>query len=109
MFCKKCGKELSDQSRFCPSCGSPQQGIIENQSKAYPHDVPRCTACGYTGEFTSGPLIRGSDWLWFFLLFFFFGSGVIYMLFIIIIRWNPNNREKICPHCKSKNMFTYLY
>jgi TM2 domain-containing membrane protein YozV len=23
MYCQKCGKELSDQASFCPSCGHP--------------------------------------------------------------------------------------
>lgn len=23
MYCQKCGKELSDQASFCPSCGQP--------------------------------------------------------------------------------------
>lgn len=26
MFCQKCGKEISDQASFCPSCGHPVRG-----------------------------------------------------------------------------------
>ena len=25
MFCKKCGKELPDGTKFCPSCGTNQE------------------------------------------------------------------------------------
>lgn len=25
MFCRNCGKELSDQASFCPHCGHPQR------------------------------------------------------------------------------------
>lgn len=26
MFCKKCGKEMSDGTKFCPACGANQEG-----------------------------------------------------------------------------------
>lgn len=33
MFCVKCGKEINDNSKFCPECGSPQEADInETQS-----------------------------------------------------------------------------
>lgn len=29
MYCKSCGKEIADGSRFCPECGAPQsEGVI---------------------------------------------------------------------------------
>ncbi len=29
MFCKKCGKEIDDNSKFCPNCGANLQDEIE--------------------------------------------------------------------------------
>ena len=29
MFCKKCGKEIADDTKFCPSCGT-QLDVVEN-------------------------------------------------------------------------------
>lgn len=80
-----------------------------NDNTPQTHNVPRCTCCGYTGEMKPGPLLRGSDILWIILLMFLAGAGFIYLIFILIIRANPKNREKICPNCHSKNMYTYLY
>lgn len=40
MFCKNCGKQLSDDERFCPSCGTPR----EIASKCF------CTRCGAEKE-----------------------------------------------------------
>lgn len=107
MFCSKCGKELSDEAVFCPGCGNSlnAQSVPASQS----HDVPKCTRCGHVGKMKPGPLFRKSDILWIALLMFLAGSGFIYLLYILIVRGNPKNREKICPKCKSTNMFTYVY
>lgn len=73
------------------------------------HDVPKCTCCGTVGELKPGPLLRGSDILWIALLMVMAGAGFIYLIYILIVRSNPNNREKVCARCNSKNMFTYIY
>lgn len=31
MFCHKCGKELPEGSKFCPSCGAQQQIVVTAQ------------------------------------------------------------------------------
>ncbi len=33
MFCKKCGKEVDDGSKFCPYCGEDLQGANETYTK----------------------------------------------------------------------------
>ena len=32
MFCKNCGKELADDVKFCPSCGTERMGLTEYES-----------------------------------------------------------------------------
>lgn len=73
------------------------------------HSVAKCTCCGAVGQMKPGPLLRSNDILWITMLMFLAGSGLIYLLYILIVRGNPKNREQICKNCKSKNMFTYLY
>ena len=34
MFCAKCGKEMADEARFCPSCGSAVSGAAPTQTQA---------------------------------------------------------------------------
>lgn len=123
MFCNNCGKEIDDKSMFCIHCGT-SVGQMSNQTqqpqdfaeKTIPkytppttHTVPKCTCCGNIGELKPGPLLRKSDILWICLLFCLAGAGLIYLIFILIVRSDPNKREKICPKCNSVNMFTYLY
>ncbi|MDD4493446.1 MAG: zinc-ribbon domain-containing protein [Eubacteriales bacterium] len=39
MFCKNCGKQLSDNARFCDGCGSPTQGTgnsVNQQGQSRP-------------------------------------------------------------------------
>lgn len=117
MYCQKCGTELPDGSAFCASCGA-QQGVPQGtpvipvaaaQAYMQTHDIPKCTCCGYVGEFKYGPLLTGKDILWFLLLLCLAGAGFIFLLYKLITRGNKKNREKICPKCRAKNMYTYLY
>lgn len=111
MFCQKCGKQVADGSDFCPSCGAGLSGSGSSQvfGSEGKHAVPRCSNCGNIGEFKPGPLLRKSDILWILLLMFLAGSGFIYLIFILIIRSNPDKREKICTKCGSKNTDVYFY
>ena len=109
-FCPNCGNEITENNSFCPNCGqqlSSASGLTSNPVST--HAVPKCTCCGHVGEMTPGPLLRKNDILWIVMLFFLAGAGFIYLAYILITRSKPNNREKICPNCKSQNMFTYVY
>lgn len=47
MICKNCGKEISDQSKFCPKCGTPVKQPEKIQAEP---SVPKdqvCTRCGH--------------------------------------------------------------
>lgn len=136
MFCRNCGTQMADTASFCIGCGQqlsppnvpmvpmpmmrqptpmqgqpiPMQGQIPmGNPYAQPRVIPQCTCCGYIGDFKAGPLLKGSDWVIFLALLFLFGSGFIYLIITIVSRSNPANREKICPNCRSQNMFTYVY
>lgn len=46
MICKNCGKEISDQSKFCPQCGTPvkqPENILKSQNEQI---SPVCAGCG---------------------------------------------------------------
>lgn len=108
MFCNKCGQQNPDGSAVCSSCGNAlavQQQNVAPQT----HNVPKCTCCGHVGEMKPGPLFRTSDIIWIALLLCLAGAGFFYLIFILIMRGNPEKREKICPNCKAQNMFTYVY
>lgn len=112
MFCSKCGKEIPSGAAFCPDCGNSVQPQATTQAQApaqTTHQVPKCTCCGHVGETVPGPLFRKEDIIWIVLLLILAGAGFIYLLYILIVRGNPKNREQICPNCKSVNMYTYVY
>ena len=35
MFCVKCGKQISDEAKFCPNCGSPQDVTPESSETTF--------------------------------------------------------------------------
>jgi hypothetical protein len=37
MFCEKCGKEMLDTAKFCPSCGASAEPELDNPA---PEDTP---------------------------------------------------------------------
>ena len=94
MFCNKCGQQNPDGSAVCSACGNALSQNVASQT----HTVPKCTHCGHIGEMKPGPLLRTSDLIWFALLLFLAGAGFIYLIFVLIMRANPEKREKICPH-----------
>ena len=110
MYCKNCGTEIKEGSVFCQNCGATQNTQnIPNIPVPTKHDVPRCTCCGYTGPWKLAPIVRPIDWVIAICLFFFFGAGIVYLLITIAIRANKNNRSKICPSCKARNLWTFIY
>lgn len=111
MFCNKCGCQLADDSKWCSSCGAAVGGNVTQENTGAPqtHNIPKCTCCGHVGEMQPGPLLRKSDILWILLLFVTFFGGFVYLAYILMLRADPKKREKICPKCKSQNMYTYVY
>lgn len=37
MFCKQCGKQLSDEAKFCDACGTPTQDAPHNSQPVQPN------------------------------------------------------------------------
>lgn len=117
MFCSKCGFQLADDANWCSKYGNAvsannqtvQANVQFQQNINQTHNVPKCTCCGRVGEMTPGPLFRKNDIIWMLLLFITMFGGFLYLAYILITRSNPKKREKICPNCHSKNMYTYVY
>ena len=111
MYCNKCGKELNDNAQFCEHCGT--KVIKENNTETntpIKREEPKCTHCGYVGKWEIGPILRPIDYV-IGIIFLIFGvvPGLIYIGVVAAIRSNEDNREKICPKCKAKNLWTFFY
>ena len=107
MFCNKCGTQVPDGSRFCPSCGNnfgtggapeaTQNPQIHANLGPTIHDIPKCTHCGNINKWKVGPIFRPIDWvIGIILLFVFILPGLTYFAVVGAVRSNQNNREKIC-------------
>lgn len=112
MFCKDCGSEIPEGAAHCGKCGAPVDEGKQNLNPTGPirRSVPQCTHCGYVGEWKLGPVLRGMDII-IGLVLMLLGvvPGLVYMGVVAVIRSNKDNREKICPKCKAKNLWTFQY
>lgn len=109
--CQHCNSSIEDNAMFCPNCGTSTSGVTNQQQYVQQkHDVPKCTHCGYVGHWKSGPILRPMDFI-IGIIFLFLGvvPGIIYLVTVALIRSNEDRREKICPQCKSNNLWTFLY
>lgn len=114
MFCQKCGSQNPDNAVQCASCGQPMQNAvpvqIPVQTQPVKHDVPRCTCCGYVGEWKLDSVFRPVDFvIGIILLILGIFPGIIYFATVGLIRSNKDRRAKICPSCKAKNLWTFFY
>lgn len=123
MYCNSCGNQIANNSTFCNICGQPQNGtgtrptiqanitppqIIYGNAPVQ-HNEPRCGSCGYIGQWKVEPILLVHHWVIFILLLFLYGAGIFYLITVLIIRGNKNRRAKICPYCKGRNMWTFIY
>lgn len=111
MFCNNCGQELFDNANVCSNCGNQLNNFKTPGSPVeYQHRVPKCTCCGYIGEWKLEPVLRTMDII-LGILFLFIGiiPGIIYIGVVALIRSNKDNRAKICPKCKGRNLWTFIY
>ena len=106
MFCKNCGKEVSNSESKCSNCDFSATYKAESNN----HNVPKCTYCGYIGNWKSGPILRGIDFvIGIILLLIGVIPGIVYLGVVAAIRSKEDNREKICPKCNAKNLWTFIY
>lgn len=74
------------------------------------HDVPKCSHCGHVGPWKVEPVLLGIHWvIGIILMILGIVPGIVFLAVVAIIRSNADNRAKICPHCKAKNLFTFIY
>lgn len=112
MYCKNCGAEIKEGQAFCQNCGGNATQSYNEQSNNYvptKHDVPRCTCCGYTGPWKIDSLLRPIDWVLSICLLPLAGAGFFYFITVIAVRANKSRRAKICPSCKARNLWTFIY
>jgi len=103
MYCQSCGEYNEDSVVSCKKCSlalrSPQAG-----GSMMRRDVPICTVCGNIGHFRKGPVLQPHDIIIFLALLILFGAGFIYLIICLLLP-----KPLICPKCKSKNTFNYVY
>lgn len=109
MYCKNCGTELENGQTFCKNCGAPMEDNKATASTPMKHEVPKCTCCGYVGQWKLESILRPIDWVLGICLLPFAGAGIFYFITVIAVRSNKNRRAKICPQCKARNLWTFLY
>lgn len=72
MFCRKCGKQIDDDSEFCRFCGASNtesnNNIVPKYSchsrgcgKPLKPEWERCPSCGAANPYYDGPVISGAE------------------------------------------------
>jgi uncharacterized membrane protein YvbJ len=92
MFCKNCGKENKEDSKFCHNCGDtistsvnmPSETDIENK-------IIKCTNCNYIGH---GEKARSDSAIFLAWVCIFFTPLITLLYFSLTHKWR-------CPKCKS--------
>jgi hypothetical protein len=85
------------------------QAIQTSNTPEQRHEVPKCLSCGTITPWKVEPILLPRHIIIFLILLLFFGTGLIYLIIILIIRSGSNSRSKICPHCGARNLWTFLY
>lgn len=110
MFCQKCGAKNPENANNCFSCGQQLTASMQQDMSQQKHDIPRCTCCGYIGEWKLDSLFRPVDFvIGIILIFLGVVPGIIYFATVGLIRSNKDRRAKICPKCKARNLWTFFY
>lgn len=132
MFCDKCGAPINDGIKFCNNCGAAQTPVskpMENNNNSNAMNASanntgtanstngmytgKCQKCGYQGEMVPGPYLRMREIVIIVLCVLspFIPAGltllpffVIYLIVMLVMRKDPDKREKVCQRCNSKNI-----
>lgn len=103
MICKNCGQELPDGVGICMNCKTEVDNfsqVMEDNHELY--GMSKCPKCGHIGVGVPGKIFKPKDIVIALVLsFLLFGIGIFYLLIVYGKRKNPENRDKVCPVCKT--------
>ena len=115
MYCTKCGEEIPEGMSSCPKCDRKKETHTPWNSEPQIdvgtiHQIPKCTCCGYVGRWKVESVLRPMDWaIGIIGGIVTLGFGLVYLLVVALIRSNKDRRDKICPRCKARNLWTFTY
>lgn len=73
MFCKHCGRNLTEEDLFCPECGQPTEGTVQVHAKPAGSDTMLTIASVMLALFASFAILFG-------LLFLVMGDTIVRMI-----------------------------
>lgn len=100
MWCANCGKDIDNNSRFCPVCGYNVRGEVSS----YGDDYSRCPLCNSHDVIVSKKGYNPGIVI-FLIIFSFltFGFGLILLLIFFLCGFiGANETQWICKKCGHK-------
>ena len=98
----------TNEERFF-AAATPAQRLIAEREAGTQHLIPKCLSCETVTHWVPEPMLLPRHWITFAILLLAFGSGIVYLIVVLIIRNNPDNRDKLCPYCGARNVWTFIY
>ena len=89
MFCKNCGKEIRDEAKFCPSCGTGVAHANQSETEMAPSTVPQVKKVGVTGG-ALDQVVRFGSIIFGIIIGRYLGVALFVFLFAFLVgQWLP--------------------